>query len=187
MKDSHRHVHTRRVRPLEGFWYAFGLLLFLSFLAACRQAPSQVDQTSQLLGEVGGSLILPGGAQATFSKGFLRASADVTLSLSDTPEPYPSEVAEAYPEGAAEPAYHSVSVSLPSAALGDTGTLSLRLPVSVPRLEGDAEERFLAEVHLLLPDGQHIFNLLPYARVAPEFGPDAEGSDTVVIRAAQLT
>ena len=162
------------------------MLALLALLSACRQAPPAVNEATTSLTPEGGSIRLPDGVNVTFGAGFLNASADVTLSLSDTPVPYPVEIAAAYPAGAAEPAYRSVSVALPSERLGESGDLSIRMPVSVPHLEGDAEERFLAEVHLLLADGQHIFNFLPYARVETEFGQEAEGTDTVVIAASQL-
>ncbi len=162
-----------------------GVLLLLA-LAACRQAAPDIDQASGQLAPTGGSISLPGGVSATFGEGFLNTTAEVTLSLSDTPEAYPAGVAEAYPTGAAEPAYRSVSVTLPSGALGQSGELAIKVPVTVPLLDGEQEERFLAEVHLLLADGQHIFNLEPYARVDAEYGQDAEGSDTVVVSAAAL-
>ncbi len=159
------------------------IICLLLLLSACRQAPPVVDEVTQRLSEAGGSVTLPGSVSATFSEGFLVSSTDVTVSMTDTPEPYPKDVAASYPAGSAEAMTKGVTVSFPSRALGNTGELSIRVPTVVPRLEG--EERLLSEVHLFLADGQHLFFFEPYARV-DSVGEPTEGSDTVTLSAAQL-
>lgn len=162
------------------------LLVFGS--AACRQAPPQLEAATQNIAPEGGVIVLPGGVSATFAPGFLVSETAVTLGRSDAPVDYPAAVADAY--RGAEAVADAVTLTLPAAALGvgsgvaEQPTVALRVPAGVPRLEG--EERLLAEVHLYLADGQHLFFFEPYARVEGDTGQTFEGTDTVTIRAGQL-
>ncbi|WMT58080.1 PQQ-dependent sugar dehydrogenase [Truepera radiovictrix] len=126
-------------------------------------------------------MTLPGGVSVTLSAGFLAAPAEVSVTRAAVPEPLPATFAAAY---AAEAIAPGVTVRFPSRALGDAGGLAVRVPATVPKLEG--EERLLAEVQLFLGDGTQHFFFQPYARVEGPFTQPAEGSDTVTLSAAQL-
>jgi glucose/arabinose dehydrogenase len=160
----------------------------LALLGGCRQAAPSLERTTAGLSSGGGQLSLPGGYTATFSEGFFTAPAaapvEVTLLLSETSEPYPAEIAAAYPPGSSEPMAPNVSVRFPSHALGTRGELALRVPAALPPLEG--EERLLAEVQLTLADGERHFFFEQYARVESPYGQLSEGTDTVTLSAAQL-
>jgi glucose/arabinose dehydrogenase len=173
----------------QPFRYSRLLALFLILLvSACRQAAPSLETATQTITPDGGTLSLPGGVAAAFEPGFLGGSAAITLGLSDAPPTYPLEAAADY--GGGEAMARSATLTIPAAALAATGDLleqpelAIRVPVTVPRLEG--EERLLAEVHLHLADGQHLFFFEPYARVEGEMGQSFDGTDTVTIRAGQL-
>ena len=110
--------------------------------------------------------------------------------MSDKPEAYPPEIAASY--GGGEPIAKSVTLTIPAAALASAGDfdlqpkVSIRIPASVPVVASESAERLLAEVHLFLADGQHLFFFESYARTEGETGQTAEGTDTVTLRLGQL-
>ncbi len=169
----------------------FVLMLGVALLvAACRQAPPALDTATQTVTPEGGVVTLPGGVTATFAPGFFAAEGPVTLSVSDAAPVYPAAVAADY--RGAEPVAPGVTVTLPAAALaapsGLAGgpTLALRVPATAPVLQTEGSERLLAEVHLHLADGQHLFFLESYARLEGETGQEFEGTDTVTLHLGQL-
>lgn len=177
-----------RSRPNR--WVQIALCTLLALLSACWQAPPAVDSTAQEVTPAGGTLVLPGGVSATFGPGFLAEAATVTLTLSDAPASYPPEIAATYQGG--EAVAKSATLLLPAGALAAPGDLAaqpeltVRVPTVATHLETEEEERLLAEVHLYLADGQHLFFFEPYARVDGETGQTSEGTDAVTFRVGQL-
>ncbi len=177
------------LRPRSNRWAQIALCTLLA-LSACRQMPTAVDRTVREITPAGGALALPGGISATFGPGFLAEAATVTLTLSDAPASYPPEIAATYQGG--EAVAKSATLLLPAGALAAPGDLAaqpelvVRVPTVTTRLETEEEERLLAEVHLHLADGQHLFFFEPYARVDGETGQTSEGTDAVTLRVGQL-